>query len=237
MLGLIKKDLRISLSGYKGKTAIVILILYLIFINMLGEYYAFEILPAFLSYIFIMQTFSKTKKNNANKYILSMPIKREDIVFSKYILSLLSILIFSFGILVLNKIHLFGISKISMGHIYVYVVSFLLSMSIILPLIFKLGYKITKFIAPVISIILFIYINRMKSLNAFLYSNGEEENFLIKVFKHIAKLINEIEKNRLFNSAKKTTEVYFTLIPIIVFILFIVSMGISLAVYKNKDIE
>lgn len=235
MLELLKKDLRISLSGYKGKTVLVIFILYYIFINSIGDYYIYGILSPFLSYIFIMQIFSKTEKNNANKYLLSMPIKREDIVFSKYILSFLSILIISFIILVLNKMKLFGISSIAMQDIYINIVSFLLSMSIILPLIFKLGYKVTKYLAPIISIIILRYISVASSLSAFLYNN--KENFIIKICKSIANLIHNIEKNRLFDPVKKTTEVYLILIPIIVFILFIASMGISLAVYKNKDIE
>lgn len=235
MLELIKKDLRISLSGYKGKTALIIFTLYYIFINSIGDYYIFGILPVFLSYIFIMQTFSKTEKNNANKYILSMPIKREDVVFSKYVLSLSIILMFSFTILALNKINLFGVSSMAMQDIYINVVSFLLSMSIIFPLIFKLGYKVTKFLAPIISIIIFRYISVTSSLSAFLYN--KEENFIIKICKNIANLIHNIEKNRVFDPVKKTTEVYLILIPIIVFILFITSMGISLAVYKNKDIE
>ena len=235
MLELIKKDLRISLSGYKGKTVLIILISYFIFFNVIGGYYAFEILPIFLSYIFIMQTFSKTEKSNANYYLLSMPVKREEVVFSKYILSLLSILIFSFIILALNKSDLFGTSNISMEHIYVYVVSFLLSMSIVLPLIFKLGYRITKFLAPVISIIIFIYINKTTSLDAL--NNNAEENSLIKICRFIAKSINNIEKNKLYDYVEKATEVFFILVPIIVLIIFIASMAVSVYIYNKKDIE
>ncbi|WP_300381891.1 ABC-2 transporter permease [Clostridium sp.] len=235
MLELLKKDLRISLSGYKGKTVLIILISYFIFFNVIGEYYAFEILPAFLSYIFIMQTFSKTSKSNANNYLLSMPVKRGDVVFSKYILSLLSILIVSFTILALNRNNLFGTSNISMEHIYVYIVSFLLSMSIILPLVFKLGYKITKFLAPVISIITFIYINKTTSLNG-LYNNGKE-NLLIKICRSIGGLINNVEKNRPYDYVEKSTEVFFILVPILVLIIFIMSMAVSIYIYNKKDIE
>lgn len=235
MLELLKKDLRISLSGYKGKSLLIIFVLYYICMKSIGDYYLFGILAPFLSYIFIMQTFSKTEKNNSNKHLLAMPIKREDVVFSKYILSFLSILIISFIILVLNKIKLFGILSLSMQDIYINIVSFLLSMSIILPLIFKLGYKITKYLAAIISIIIFRYISATSSLSAFLYNN--EENFIINICKIIVNLINNIQKNRLFDPVKKTTEVYLILIPIIVFIVFIVSMGISIAVYKNKDID
>lgn len=235
MLELFKKDIKIIFSGLSFKSMSILLFLYLIFYNIFGEYYGMDIVPILLSYILVIESFSKTEKNDSESYIMALPIKREDIVYSKYLLAYISIISITLVLLFLNKMELVGDLQISMEHIYISSASFLLSMTIILPSIFKFGYKRVKYVGPVITAFIYYLLNSDRTIINLAQYN--KETLFIKFSRSIGRLIYRIQKNMTYDYVENAAQLYFILILIIVFILFLASMGISKAIYNNKDID
>ncbi len=100
-------------------------------------------IPLFISYIFIIRSFQLEELNKCDYFFNSMPIDKEDIVYSKYILSTIIIIIslifsylFSFVIEGIWNVNLLTIEFI------LNILSILLILSsITLPIMFKYGYN------------------------------------------------------------------------------------------------
>ena len=84
MLNLIKKDLLVSLKIKSLKSVILIFIVGLFLLSIFAYIFP-TILPIIFTYIVVMNSFYYDSLNNAESYILSLPNKREDVVYSKYI--------------------------------------------------------------------------------------------------------------------------------------------------------
>ena len=103
----------------------------------------------------VMNSFYYDSLNNSESYMMSLPNKREDVVYSKYILVLLilflsNILMYLFyGINILNSVRSMVLQDMIVSSLTI-----LFSFSIILPITFKYRYKVSRIIAPFILLLL-----------------------------------------------------------------------------------
>ena len=165
MLQLIKKDLLVSLKIKSLKSVILIFIVGLFLLSIFAYIFP-TILPIIFTYIVVMNSFYYDSLNNAESYILSLPNKREDVVYSKYILVLLILFLSNilmyilFGINILNSTRVMVLQDVIISS-----TTILFSFSIILPIIFRYRYKVGRIIAPLITIFIG-YLNLSRSGNA-----------------------------------------------------------------------
>lgn len=141
MINLLKKDIRACFKT-DFKMIIKLLIGIVVFSTILMPFSTVAI-PLFLSYIFIIKSFQIDELNKCDYFFNSMPIDKEDIVYSKYILSTIIILIS----LIFSYIYSYVIKSIwyvdllTIESILIILNLLLLLVSITLPIIFKYGYS------------------------------------------------------------------------------------------------
>lgn len=113
IIGLLLKDF-LELKSYK-KNFIVSLVIYLLLITLNADSNDMTIIGtgmiAFIFNIYALATFNYDEKNDTNKYILTLPVSKKEIILSKYILLILSFIlgiicgsIFSISLYYLNII-------------------------------------------------------------------------------------------------------------------------------------
>lgn len=141
MINLLKKDIRACFKT-DFKMIIKLLVGIVVFSTILMPF-ATVAIPLFLSYIFIIKSFQIDELNKCDYFFNSMPIDKEDIVYSKYILSTIIILIS----LIFSYIYSYVIKSIwyvdllTIESILIILNLLLLLVSITLPIIFKYGYS------------------------------------------------------------------------------------------------
>ncbi|MDU4934141.1 MAG: ABC-2 transporter permease [Peptostreptococcaceae bacterium] len=140
MFDLIKKDIIVTLRSDKQLLLryIATLFVFHIILNPFSYYSA----NVFFSFIILTNTFSYDKENNTNRFMMSMPINKEDVVYSRYILSL--------GIIIITTTINNIVYEIMGGKLYrgpvlndvlISLILFLLIVSIMLPVFFKFKYS------------------------------------------------------------------------------------------------
>ncbi len=235
MLQLIKKDLLVALKVKSIKTVIFILIVALFLSNIFAIVLP-TILPIIITYIVVMNSFYYDSLNNSESYILSMPNKREDVVYSKYILVLLvlflsNFLIFIlFGLNIMNSIRVMVLQDVTVSS-----ATILFSFSIIIPIIFKYGYKVGRIVAPIITIIVGYISYRNDTLSDYIY-NGKE-TILLSFFRKIGALLYKIFEFDNYDYILISSNIYIIFTFIMTIVLFIASMTIALKIYKKRDIR
>ena len=86
MFDLIKKDIIVTLKSDKQLLLRYIATLFVFYIILNPFFY--HSANVFFSFIILTNTFSYDKENNTSRFMMSMPINKEDVVYSRYILSL-----------------------------------------------------------------------------------------------------------------------------------------------------
>lgn len=140
MFDLIKKDIIVTLRSDKQLLLryIATLFVFHIILNPFSYYSA----NVFFSFIILTNTFSYDKENNTSRFMMSMPINKEDVVYSRYILSL--------GIIIITTTINNIVYEIMGGKLYrgpvlndvlISLILFLLIVSIMLPVFFKFKYS------------------------------------------------------------------------------------------------
>lgn len=213
MFHLIKKDLLIQKNSFL-LSILLIIFFSLIFSNMGAAGLTMSVLA--VTYLLTLGASAREEKNNSDKLLISLPLRRRTIVFSKYV----SVLFFAtyaillnlviYGIINILKLPLESIPITLQGVISAFIAS-LLYCSISFPLIFKVGYM------------------KSRMMNLFL--------FLGIVFGAswvLEKIIRDNEElgNYLLNS--NVTELT-TVGLLITVIIFIASYLLSLTFYKNRE--
>ena len=234
MLQLIKKDLLVSLKIRSLKAVILTCIVGLFLLS--GLSYIFPtILPIIITYMVIMNTFYYDSLNNSESYTLSLPNKRENIVYSKYILILLLLFLSNilmyilFGINILNSVRVMVLQDVVVSSLTI-----LLSFSIIFPLIFKYKYRVCRIVAPFITILIGYAISTRSTIINFI-ENGKE-TFLIGVSRKIGVLLHRIINFNNYDYRVTASTIYIILLFIIAVIIFLFSIYISLKIYEKRDI-
>lgn len=234
MINLIKKDVRLIFKSISYKYLILSLFLLALFISFF-PYIIPIILPSLLTYIVIMNTFHYESLNKSEGFILSLPHKKEDMVYSKYLLvlgTLLSSIILTY--LIFDVLGISGFRKIVIQDIQINIVLVLINMSVIMPLIFKYGYRKLRLVYPVITFFIGYLIFKSDSINNLIQYG--EENFLMKISHKIGIILYKIFSFKNYDYINISINIYLIITCILSAIIFIISMYISLRAYKNRDI-
>ena len=235
MFGLIKKDLLVSLKVKSFKTIIFTFIVGLFLLTTFSYIFP-TLLPIMITYIVVMNSFYYDNLNKSESYILSLPNKREDVVYSKYILILIllalsNVLMFVlFGINILNSVRVMVLQDVVISS-----VTILLSFSIIIPIIFRYKYRIIRILAPFITIIIGFWVMRSYSLNNFL--NSGKESILIRLSRKIGVILYKLFQFDYRDYKVIASNIYIILLFIIAIVIFLFSSYISLKIYNKTDIE
>lgn len=150
MFHLIKKDIAIQ------KRNILLSFLYMVFFALVFGRFGPSGLPVgvmAVTYLLVLSAFSLEEKNNGDRMLISLPLKRSTIVLSKYLsviaFALYAILSFSL-ISVLEPLVPFQILSVSPEGLVASVIIVVIFAALLFPLLFKYGY--TKSRAPVLII-------------------------------------------------------------------------------------
>ncbi|MGL5692616.1 MAG: ABC-2 transporter permease, partial [Peptostreptococcaceae bacterium] len=181
--------------------------------------FAYSFASVFFSYLILSTSFSHDNENDSNRFIMSMPVNKEDIVYSKYI--------FGFGLIVIitaiNNIIIELLSGMYfrgpvLDDIYGSMIVYLILTSIVLPTFFLFkNQNISKFIGVVVSITLFFTIGMFLILNSDIGASPDG------VIIHIGILRNMGIDITLYN------------LSILSLIIYIFSMFVSLKIVKRKN--
>lgn len=234
MLQLIKKDLLVALKVKSIKTAIFTFIIVLVLLPVFSSMYP-AILPIIITYIVVMNSFYYDSLNNSESYILCMPNKREDVVYSKYILvtlvlvlsNVLAYLFFGINILITSRLM---VLQDTIASFYSIIISFI----IIIPLAFKLGYKVVRIIGPIITIV--ISYNFIFKYDYLIPGYNMKSGFLMDISYKIGVLFAKHFNLVTHDYGSRAISIYNVLVFLIIVFIFLLSMFISLKTYKNKDI-
>lgn len=229
MIDLLKKDFIVSIKG-EGirniKYVLIFLLMYFLFNSQ--SYY---ITPMFISYLIVADTFYNDYKGKNMNYINSMPISKEDIVYSKYILAIITIIIITSICGILNFLlePVFHRSMV-LNDIYYSITIFIAVISITLLLYFKFGYHKIRTLAGTISIIIFfIVLIPMSAITDIVHhakTIGIDQGIsFVGPFSSIFNYISN--KPELINISR-------FIIFILVWLIFIISMYISLKIINEK---
>lgn len=235
MLQLIKKDLLVSLKIKSLKNIIFTFAIGLVIMGTLS-YVLPTIIPIIITYVVVMNSFYYDSLNKSESYILSLPNKREDIVYSKYILILLVLFLSNVLTYIIFGINFLALSRtMVLQDVVVSFYSIIFSFSIIIPLIFKFGYKVIRNIGPIIVFMIFYIIGfRYEHI---ILGNNLGENFLIDIFNKIV-IFSIKHFNLITHDITNTTkQMYCIFLFLVIVLIFLSSIFISLKIYMKKDIE
>lgn len=224
MKALIKKDLY-NLLSYKQSLIIIIAIIIITTITNPKDIYTLPMILIMMIGIISLSTFSYDEISKSDKYILALPVKKEDIVKSKYLLSIFSSLISAITGILLTFILYFILKEFKTGSLNLNInllfinsaiglLAFSLIQSVQIPCVYKWGAERGR-------IGLFIAIMIISLLVMGIY------NFTTKV----------ITIDLDFNLKYLLNNIYIIYIIIILICLVteLISYKLSLKIFKNKD--
>lgn len=210
MINLLKKDL---IACFKAdiKTIIKLIVGILIFSFILFPI-ASIMIPLFISYIFILRSFYLDELNKCDYFFNSLPIEKEDIVYSKYIFATIVIVISFILTFFYSKImkYMWGFNNFSIDSALSILNMILFLISILFPIMFKYGYRKSYVLINLIIAVIIIV-----SMFSFM-GNGVESDASEK--------ISILKDNSLII---KTGVSMF---------LYLISMSISNKIYTKKEI-
>lgn len=210
MINLLKKDL---IACFKAdiKTIAKLIAGILIFSFILFPI-ASIMIPLFISYIFILRSFYLDELNKCDYFFNSLPIEKEDIVYSKYILATIVIVISFIFAFFYSKImnYIWGFNNFSIDSVLSILSMILFLISILFPVMFKYGYRksyvLINFIIAVI-----VIVSMFSFMGSSVESNATEK---VSILKDNILII-------------KTGVSMF---------LYLISMGVSNKIYTKKEI-
>ncbi len=214
MFNLIKKDILIQKGTFKLMLAyIFILIIVMGQMSSDGKYLIYIMTFVFS---FVITSFFYDEKYKAQFILNSLPIKRRDIVLSKY-LSVFIYTIASFIIIggiggIIAVLHLpFNIGIIKLNVIKISFIASILMCSINFPLLFKFGYRKGKFIFTVIYFGMF--------------------GVILSLFDKI-----DVELLKIYEFMNNNMTMINLISSILVILIFITSIIISISIYNKRDL-
>ncbi len=164
MINLLKKDL---MACFKAdiKSVMKLLMGIILFSLILLPTMPIAI-PFFISYIFTLRSFQIDELNKCDYFFNSLPIEKEDIVYSKYLFSTIIIMVSLIFTFVYSKVinSIWRIEFFDLDSVLTILILLLLLASILLPLMFKYGYRKSYVIVNLIIAvaIIVLIINRSK---------------------------------------------------------------------------
>lgn len=235
MFNLIKKDIIATITS--NKKFLLEYLFILLFMYTILNQISYSTANIILSYLILMNTFRCDNENNSGDFILSMPTNKEKVVYSKYVMSFVLIIITT----IMNSIitTLLGgifyrgpvLNDVLMSNIV-----FLIIVSIVLPIILKFGYQKSKFYVVGISLIFASFVfTILNILSMLVWNNSHEETILgiISTGPSIG-LLNDLFEYIIENL--NTTYINLFTISFVSILIFLLSMYVSLRIVGNKKI-
>lgn len=209
MLGFLKKDL-LMIKGNMKMMSVVVIVFLLAAFSGEGNYL---FLPAFLSVVLMISTFSYDEYNKTDAYIAALPNGKENAVKAKYLATLLvsfisSLLIFLVASLITLKNEETNLMDILLNVSGCFI-GIVLLISILYPFIYKFGVEKSR-------IGIFLGIFGITGLGAILMKNG----FPLQIPESI---LSFLENNQ------------YILIPVITIICLFISYQASKHIYLKKE--
>lgn len=181
--------------------------------------------------LILANTFYCDYENNSRNFIKSMPTSKEDIVYSKYIMGAAIILIITVLCTIINQIFsVFLLREVVLDDIYFGVNSFLIIISIILPLYFRFGYHKVRGLCGFISVWILIFcIATLSMISDKVFHSSKSDSVIVYVTSGpFAKVIINFIENATTKYLNLNTMTFITII------IFIISMYASLKIIKSK---
>lgn len=179
MINLLKKDL---IACFKAdiKTIVKLIVGIIIFSFILFPI-AVIMIPLFISYIFILRSFYLDELNKCDYFFNSLPIEKEDIVYSKYLLATIVIIISFIFTFLYSKImeYMWGFNNFSIEPTLSILSMILFLISILFPVIFKYGYRKSYTVVNLI-IAVIIIISMFSFMGGGVESNATEQISILK---------------------------------------------------------
>lgn len=235
MFNLIKKDIIATITS--NKKFLLEYLFILLFMYTILNQISYSTANIILSYLILMNTFRCDNENNSGDFILSMPTNKEKVVYSKYVMSFVLIIITT----IMNSIitTLLGgifyrgpvLNDVLMSNIV-----FLIIVSIVLPIILKFGYQKSKFYVVGISLIFASFVFTILNIVSMLvWNNSHDETILgiISTGPSIG-LLNDLFEYIIENL--NTTYINLFTISFVSILIFLLSMYVSLRIVGNKKI-
>lgn len=221
MFNLIIKDILIQ------KKTIIYALLYTLFMSLSmssvfpNGFGLYVMSPMVINYLFVTFAVQYDDKNKSEVILNSLPLKRDDIVMSKYIST------FVFGTLGICCSILVGFignavglpifhGSISLLNLVLVIMSICIFSSIYYPVYFKFGVGKMKIFTVVIFMILFFV-----PMNAMSYVIKNPNNFFVQKFNYFIKNTSTLTQNSIALT--------------IGLIVFMISLMISIHIYNNKE--
>lgn len=208
MIKLIKKDLILT---YFSKGAITLILFFIPFVMFLIDFQIKERIIAVviftITYVLAIGPFEHEEKSRPHMLIQSLPIKKNEIIISKYIGMfvnyILALVYTGIGLWIIKFLGNSSVDSLNLSIIKITLPIVIIFHSIILPILIRLSTKV----ASAIGMGIFVFIN-----NTY--------------------LIYDYEKTcmRLLETSKPL------LVPIMVIIILFISIGLSIALYENRDL-
>ena len=215
MFSLLKKDL-IACFKIDLKTIIKVLVgMFLISIILMPSVltpYSAVTLTFFISYIFIFRSFYLDELNKCDYFLNSLPIEKEDIVYSKYLFAVFVIIISLLFSYCYSRVaeNIWGYANFDMDIVLMILILILILISISFPLNFKYGYIKSYIILNLIIAAIVIFGIYGSSVQSYIIGEWEEVPIL----------------------RDKTLIIKF----ILSIIMYLISMYISKKIYDKKEI-
>ncbi|HEY8362484.1 MAG TPA: ABC-2 transporter permease [Tissierellaceae bacterium] len=211
MIALIKKDFKLNFAVKSSLISMVMFVPLLLFITEINDIVRiFHFIVLSYGYILINIPFKYDVKDKSHLLIQSMPVRKRDIVISKYIFAIISYCIaLAFSLLIFTALDLLNIGdsiNLSFNDIKETFLAYILISSINLPTQFRLPPKL----ANIVNVFIYVFIT---NLFVFIPNSTTIANFLT----------NTIANNDF-------------LVLIVSMIIYLVSMIISIYLYKTRDL-
>lgn len=216
------------------KILILLFILYLVFSKLSS--FSGMVASIVLPIIIVCYLTNKIENKEDEKFLNTLPINKEDIVISKY----LFVFITTLGMIILtylaslikgSLVMIFGFDSV-----YTPFISLIITMSIYLPFRFSKKVRLPKISSYILSVYLaYFLIERGLIHRGYQYRNGIDNNFILnsieKIYKKVTGLISltgtDYFKNILNN--------YYSIGMLGALVIFVISMVISIKVYRRKE--
>lgn len=238
MLNLIKKDLIVCVKSERFNVVkyILIFILMYLFCNDIS-YYA---TPVIITYLIMIGVFSSDYENNSDKFIRSIPIDLDDIVYSRYLIGVSTSIVITILTLFVHDILSISMFRRTVFYDFIFAMDInLMVLSITMPMFFRFGYEKIKIAASILAIAIFtIFGSFLNALSEKIYMAS---NTGVLLSMNISRYETIHAFNQIFRgivSKINIDSINIVSVGISCIIIFILSMGISLkAMKKNRYIK
>lgn len=238
MFNLIKKDFIVCVKSERFNLIkyILIFILMYLFCNDIS-YYA---TPILITYLIMIGVFSSDYDNNSDKFIRSIPVDLDDVVYSRYIIGAATSIVVTIFTLFIHDLLSIYMFRRTVFYDFVFAMDInLVVLAVTMPIFFRFGYEKVKIAASVTAIAIFtIFGSFLNALSEKIY-NASHTGALISM--NISRYETIHAFNQIFRgfvSKVNINNINIVTVGIVCILVFIISMGISLkAMRRNRYIK